>query len=256
MPNPIAHPAAAIPFTRAGLVFSALVFGSISPDFGYFVSLPGEYYSHRFPGLIFFDVPVAFILLLLYHAFLKWPLVAALPKSLQRRLITPARGFSYGPPKRFGLILLSLLVGSTTHVVWDSFTHDYGWMVEQFSIFRTPIGGIPLYTLLQWLSTLSGISLLTYWLTRWLPTAPQSDELPGGFSARVKALFVASGMSAVVAVEAIILYVRYLTGSQFWSWRFWMFSRIFSALVVIALFVGAYCLAWMIKFHKTILPAQ
>ena len=37
MPNPIAHPAASIPFTRLGLVFSALVIGSISPDFGYLV---------------------------------------------------------------------------------------------------------------------------------------------------------------------------------------------------------------------------
>src|SRR5689334_8296501 len=149
MPNPIAHPAAAIPFARVGLVFSALVVGSIAPDFGYFFELPEGYFMYTVPGLILFDVPIGLVLLWLFHTLLKWPLLSLLPISLQGRLFKYAQGFSFGPFKRFLLILLSLLIGSLTHVVWDSFTHDYGWMVEHFSILRAPIVGTPLYTNLQ-----------------------------------------------------------------------------------------------------------
>ena len=119
MPNPLAHPAAAIPFTKVKLIFSALVFGSIAPDFGYFIKVGQGYFMYTLPGLFLFDVPVGLILLWLFHTFAKWPLLSLLPKGLQRRLIDPARDFSYGPAKRFGLILLSLLVGSITHIIWE-----------------------------------------------------------------------------------------------------------------------------------------
>lgn len=252
MPTPIAHPAASIPFTRAGMVFSALVFGSISPDFGYFVPLPTAYYMYSVPGMLLFDVPVGFVLLWLFHVVLKWPLLSALPESLQRRLIKPAEGFSFGPPKRFGLILLSLLVGTITHVIWDSFTHEYGWMVEQFSFLSTSVGGSPLYTILQNLSSLVGICLLAYWLIRWLPTAPQSDAiLPRRFSNRVQAVLFALGAISLAAIEGAIIYMRFVTGSRFEHGHFLMRSTTFSAALLISFFVGAYCLAWMIAFRKS-----
>jgi hypothetical protein len=252
MPNPIAHPAASIPFTRAGLVFSALVIGSISPDFGYVIPLPGPFFMYTAPGLILFDVPVGFVLLWLFHAMVKWPLLSALPESLQHRLFKPAQGFSFGPLKHFGIILLSLLVGSLTHVVWDSFTHEYGWMVEQFAMFRIPIGGTPLYTILQNMSTLLGIGLLTYWLVKWLPTAPQSNQLPARFSGKVRAIFLALAAISLAAVEGAILYSRVMAGAGLARGHFLMGSIIVSAGFIISLFVGMYCLAWTTVFHKTI----
>ena len=77
MPTPIAHPAAAIPFARVGLAFSALVVGSIASDFGYFFELPEGYFMYTVPGLILFDVPTGLVLLWLFHTLLKWPLLAA-----------------------------------------------------------------------------------------------------------------------------------------------------------------------------------
>src|ERR1041384_8817659 len=97
MPNPIAHPAASIPFTKVGLVFSALVAGSLSPDFGYFVPMPGSFFMYTIPGLMLFDLPVGLALLVLFHILIKWPLLSLLPTSLQRRLYKPAQGFSFGP---------------------------------------------------------------------------------------------------------------------------------------------------------------
>jgi hypothetical protein len=256
MPNPIAHPAASIPFTKAGMVFSALVIGSISPDFGYLVPLPTPYFMYNAAGLILFDVTVGFVLLWLFHALVKWPLLSFLPESLQSRLFKHAQGFSFGPLKRFGLILLSLLVGSLTHMIWDSFTHEYGWMVEQFAFLSIPIGGTPLYTILQNLSSIIGIIVLFYWFIKWLQTAPQSDQLPARFSNVVRITFFILTAVSLAAVEGSIIYLRVTTGSRFVLGHFFLGSTIFSAVFIISFFAGIYCLAWMIAFHKTIRRAD
>src|SRR5512143_3827140 len=168
MPNPLAHPVAAVPFTRAGLVLSALVIGSISPDFGYLIPASNAYFTYTAPGIILFDVPVGLALLWIFHAFVKWPLLSSAPDSLQHRLIARAREFSFGPLRRFGLILLSLLVGSLTHVLWDSFTHEWGWFVQHFAILRISVSGMPIYEVLQNLGTFMGVCILAYWMVTWL----------------------------------------------------------------------------------------
>lgn len=252
MPNPIAHPAASIPFTKVGLVFSALVIGSIAPDFGYFIPLPAAFFMYTPAGVVLFDVPVGLVLLWFFHTFVKWPALSLLPESLQRRLYKAALGFSFGPLKRFGLILLSLLVGSLTHVIWDSFTHEYSWVVEHFAIFRIPIRGIPFYTILQNLSTILGIGFVLFWFIRWLPTAQQSDQLPAHFSLVVRRLFLALTAVSIVLVEGTIIYLNFMAGSQFIHGHFLIGGMIFLALLIISFFVGVYCLVWMIAFYKTI----
>ena len=252
MPTPIAHPAAAIPFTKVGLVFSALVAGSLSPDFGYFVPWSTSFYMYTIPGLLLFDVPVGLVLLLLFHVFVKWPLLSLLPISLQRRLYQHAQGFSFGPPKRFFLIVLSVLVGSITHVIWDSFTHVYGWMVEEFAFLSIRVGGVPLYTLLQNLGSLVGIGLLIYWFVRWLPHAPQSDQLPPRFSGTFQMIFFALATASLAFVEGRIIYLRFVTGSRFIGGHHLVGSTIFTAVFITAFFAGIYCLIWMISFYKTI----
>lgn len=252
MPNPIAHPAASIPFTKAGLVFSALVIGSISPDFGYFIPLPAAFFMYTPAGVILFDVPVGFVLLWFFHTFVKWPVLSLLPQSLQRRLYKSAQGFTFGPLKHFGLILLSLLVGSLTHVIWDSFTHDYGWVVEHFAIFCIPIRGIPLYTILQSLSTILGTGFVLYWFIRWLPTTQQSDQLPAHFSGAVRTLFLALTAVSIALVEGAIIYFNFTTRSRFMHGHFLIEGMIASAFLITSFFVGIYCLAWTIAFNKSI----
>jgi hypothetical protein len=252
MPTPIAHPAAAIPFTRVGLVFSALVAGSLSPDFGYFINWYTPFYMYTIRGLILFDVPAGLVLLWGFHTFAKWPLLSLLPANLQRRLFKHAQGFSFGPPKRFLLIVLSVLVGSITHVIWDSFTHIYGWTVEQFAFLSIRLGGTPLYEILQDLGSLVGISLLVYWFVRWLPNAPQSDQLPPRFSGKFQLIFFGLATASLAFVEGRILYLRFVTGSRFIGGHHLIGSTIFSAIFITAFFAGIYCLAWMIAFYKTI----
>jgi hypothetical protein len=256
MPNPLAHPAASIPFTKVGFVFSALVFGSISPDFGYFIRLPGSFFMYTVPGLILFDMPVGLGLLWVFHTLLKWPLLSLLPAALQRCLIKQASGFSFGPLKRFGLIVLSLLVGSLTHVIWDSFTHDYGWMVKQLVFLSISIRGIPLYDILQNLSTIFGVAILIYWFVKWLPVAPQSDHLLPHFSGAVRIIFIVLLIFSLAIVESSIIYLRLSSGSRYASGHFLLGSTTFSAVIIVSFFMGMYCLAWMVAFHKAIQHPQ
>ena len=256
MPNPIAHPAVAVPFTRAGLVLSALVIGSIAPDFGYAIPLTNPYFMNTALGLILFDVPAGSALLWLFHTFVKWPLLSAAPDSLQRRLFRPAREFSFGPPKRFGMIVLSLLVGSITHVIWDSFTHEWGWMVEHFAPLRISLEGMPLYAILQVLGSVFGVCLLAYWILQWLPTASQSNELPARFSSRVRMVFLVLVATSLVSFEGATIYAGFTPGTQLVREHGLVHGLTLTAVLILSFYAGAYCLAWMIAFRRTIRPAR
>src|SRR5574338_431209 len=257
MPNPIAHLAASIPFSKVGLIFSALVIGSISPDFGYLVlhfsylnSLLTPFFMNTTWGLILFDVPVALVLLWFFHTFMKWPLLSLLPESLQRRLFKHAQEFSFRPIRHFGVILISLLVGSSTHVIWDSFTHESGWTVQHFTLLSTSINGVPLYSVLQNLGTVLGITLLIYWTIKWLRTAPQSEQLPWHFSHQVRTIFFALTIAALAIAEGMIIYPRVMAGARLLGKHYMMDRVIVSPLLIISFFVGTYCMAWMIAFNK------
>ncbi len=252
MPNPIAHPAAAVPFTRAGLVLSALVIGSVSPDFGYLIPVSNAYFMYTIPGLILFDVPVGLALLWVFHIFGKWPLLSIAPDGLQRRLVMPARGFSFGPRRRFGLILLSLLVGSVTHVLWDSFTHEWGWFVEHSAFLRVPVVGMPAYEVLQNVGTLLGVCLLAYWFVRWWPTATESDRLPAGFSPKIRTLALVLAALSLAAAEVVTVYSRFASGVHIVHAHGVIHGMTLVAVLTLSFYAAVYCLAWVVAFRKTL----
>ncbi len=198
MPFTLSHPAAAVPFARRGLVLSALVVGSLSPDLIYFLCLSVRcQFGHTLLGLFLFDMPVGLTLLWLFHTVLKYPLLSLFPARHQQCLMPLAKTpFHFIPLRRFLLIVLSLLLGAITHIVWDSFTHSSGWMVQQFAVLKTPIidmsqKAIKLHNILQHSSTLLGISLLSYWYYRWFRQAPSAPIAAlTCFSTRTKWLII------------------------------------------------------------------
>lgn len=128
MPFTLSHPAAAVPFTRWKLPLSALIVGSLSPDFIYFVRLSAAGgFGHTLPGLFLMDLPLGLAVLWLFHALLKYPLLTLLPISHQRRLLPLAEGFRFGPPRQILLIMAALFLGAVTHIAWDSVTHGSRW---------------------------------------------------------------------------------------------------------------------------------
>lgn len=147
-----------------GLDATCLVTGAIAPDFEYFLQARMKSnVSHTLPGLFAFDVPVAIALAVVFHALIRAPLTTALPEAVRARfavfLATPWR-------PRAVVVVASALVGATTHVLWDSFTHRTGFFVEHIALLHAHVVGVPAYRLLQHASTVLGLLLIAVAVAR------------------------------------------------------------------------------------------
>lgn len=184
MPALWAHPVAAIPLKRYRLVLSALIVGCMAPDLLYFI--PGityEGFGHTFLGLFIFTLPAGLASLWIFHKILKRPLFSLLPDEQQERVVGLIMDFRFEPSKQFVLVVISLFIGSLTHVVWDSFTHYHGWLVQNISFLSFPIintshGTLRLFKVLQHGSTIAGSIVLIYWYLKWLNKTPKRCVAP------------------------------------------------------------------------------
>jgi hypothetical protein len=129
MPFTFSHPALAVPFYLAKkrwFSLTGLVAGSIAPDFAYFIHMRKAVsrFSHTIPGVFLFDLPMAIALALVFHSIVKRPLVNHLPRPFYRRFGTYAEDHWKGFRQRAWVIVLSILIGAATHLLWDAFTHS------------------------------------------------------------------------------------------------------------------------------------
>jgi hypothetical protein len=177
MPFTLSHSAAVLPFRGKGLFFSALVVGSMSPDFEYLVHLQARgRFSHSTPGLFLFSLPAGLLVLWLFHNIWKKSVFTILPDSLQSRLSVFMGDFPFLPASRLLMICLSIIIGGTTHIVWDAFTHSYGWGVRKLpflsyrflNVYNYPV---ILYKILQHGSAMIGIVLVFLCCIRWFKKA-------------------------------------------------------------------------------------
>lgn len=161
MPLTFAHPAVILPFSRNSkyINFLAMVLGSMSPDFEYF--LRGKPYGeigHTFMGFVVFNLPIVVIVYLIYSTYVHRTLFNHLPFFLQDT-------YSHNPNSskllKVTVFLYSSLFGMLTHVVWDSFTHLDGFMVNKLAIlsytFHIYSFNIPIFKFLQHGNTIVGI---------------------------------------------------------------------------------------------------
>jgi hypothetical protein len=189
VPFTLSHAAAAWPFRRTRLEFSALVTGCFAPDFAYFMFLkPHGAYGHTVPGIFVFDLPVSLVVLWLFHAYVKQPATVFLPRTVRSRMNTCDEAFAFWPLSRLANIVLSILVGACTHIAWDSFTHDTFWPFRHLSILRkivhVPVfGDLGVYKLLQYGSTLFGLVFLAIWILHWYRTTEPREQWVEPFSA-------------------------------------------------------------------------
>ena len=173
MPITISHPAAAIPLRRLGLVLSALIVGSMMPDFEFFLRLSdGKSIGHTFQGIFLFSIPVGLLVLFIFHKLIKYPLLSLLPHAHQVKLYPVAQRFRFFPITRFIQIVVSIMVGAISHIVWDAFTHHDGFMAEVFPLLTAPVfilpqGTIRVYYIMQYGGSLVGALLMVYWYLKW-----------------------------------------------------------------------------------------
>jgi len=183
-------------------VLSALVIGSMAPDFSYFLPFPiSRSQSHSIAGLFWFCVPVGLVAYVAFQRLLARPLVDLLPASLRMRLL-PVIDARVDAPWR--AVIVSLFVGAATHIAWDAFTHAGAPIVRVSRALRfhlVTISGYPLsvYTILQHLSTALGFALIALWIWRWVRSAqPSGDATRGAFSPQGRA-------AAILAIVAVVV---------------------------------------------------
>ena len=169
MPFTISHAAAVLPLRRTGLPLAALMIGSMSPDFAYFV-LPriDSFWTHSAGGLFLFCWPVSLVVWCVYVRWIEWPTFALLPHRW-RAAFTPSEpriGFA-----ALALASAAVILGAATHIAWDSFTHAGTPVVSAAPALGATLfsfRGIPVrvFTLLQHLSTAIGLAALFIWALR------------------------------------------------------------------------------------------
>ena len=77
---------------------------------------------------------------------------------------------------RFALIVLSILVGIGTHILWDSFTHAGYWLTDHLPLLKENVelplfGPRPWFSILQYVSSAFGIVVLLLWALHWYRNA-------------------------------------------------------------------------------------
>lgn len=162
MPFTLAHPSIVFPF-RKYLSLTGLVIGSMSPDFEYFLRMRiASTFSHSFLGVFIFCLPISTVLAFLFHGLIKIPLCANLPHILKQKcaLYASLHWLEYFK-KNWYIVVVSILIGAMSHLLWDSFTHSDGFFVTILGysdIDFTILGfDIPLYKCIQHISTFIGI---------------------------------------------------------------------------------------------------
>jgi len=219
-----AHAAAVVPFSRWKSYFwlSPLVVGSMAPDYAYYVFPPPSlrHIGHTPLGLVLFCIPAGLAVLYAFHRFFKRPLVLLLPRPIRAKLWPHCGPFPLMPPRRLAWICTLIFLGAVTHVVWDSFTHNDGWVVREIpqmtAVIITIAGrGVHCYGFLQYASSALGIGFLAAWSWQWYRRAP-SGRAPADsvFLRRARPAIVAAMVlfAAAVGIACALAYVRQLPG--------------------------------------------
>ena len=142
----------------------------MAPDFEYFLYVkPFQVAGHTLAGLFTTNLPLVFVVWLIYEIFVRDPFLRYLPDPFwggaqQYRRVPQA--IRHG--REAWVFVYFALLGMLTHIVWDSFTHQSGLMVEAIPVLKQGIilvgSQIPVYKILQHGSTAVGLSVIAWFL--------------------------------------------------------------------------------------------
>ena len=256
MPFTFAHPAAALPLLRPlgryGSL-SALVIGSMAPDFDFIVPIGlSREQTHSLAALFLFCLPAGMLAYLLFHALLKAPLLALMPDALAGRIADD--GVHERSP--WSAVVVSLLLGAVTHLVWDAFTHPGTAVVNALPVLQTELanaGGYRVYAfkVLQHGSSLLGLALLALWMSNWLRRTPVLPALrPPSLSPaqRMVALFALAGVPLLAGLSAGWRRSPHMTNLV--DMQDFMAGFIFAALPAGAIALMTYSVIWKARLAR------
>jgi hypothetical protein len=240
MPFTVSHAAAVLPihrWTRHELPLTALMIGSMAPDFGYFFSHEApRQLTHSFTGLLIFCMPAGLAVWLFYVAILEKATITLLSDRWHTR-------FAHTDAITTSLIVrasIAIILGAATHLLWDSFTHRGTFVTRAFPALLGPTPGaswMPVYHLLHGLSSIVGLVILANWAQHLHRQPAKSLIRPYKISerARIRALWVLGVATLLGGLVDWLPYAHAYYDAQLFSAAVGLMSGFFIAWCCIAL---------------------
>lgn len=236
MPFTLAHPAAVLPLRRTGLPMTAMVAGSMVPDLPVFIgSHDARSFSHSALGVVTIDLVMGMVGLLLWYVLYRRPFVDMAPDWWRTRLPEKVR---IGP-RTWLLAVPAVLVGSTTHVMWDSFTHEDAWGVRHVSALREEFLGVAGYEWAQHVCSVLGLAVVGFVAVRYVSGLPEQPPRPGPLVSRWAFVVV------LTCGLLLGLWIAVLVTS--WGAESMAYYGVISAMLVAGLGASAVCAWWHLK---------
>jgi hypothetical protein len=237
MPFTVSHAAAVLPLQRFKLPLTALMIGSMSPDFGYVFSYESSrQITHSVPGLFVFCLPAGLAVWLFYVYFLEKATITLLSDRWHTRFahtdaITPAL---------IARASLAIVLGAITHLIWDDFTHRGTFTTTAIPVLMAPAPGLswlPIYHLLHGLSTVVGLVILYQWMQHLHRQPARSLIRPYKISERTRigALWFLLGATVLVAVLEWLPYAHRRYDAQLFALAVGSMSGLFVAWCLVAI---------------------
>lgn len=200
MPFTLAHPAAALLFSRTPLPLTAVVAGAMAPDVPVFLKAYGTPYdlTHSVTGVLTVDLLVAVTGVAFWFAVLRDPVVDLMPDVVRERLVAHAR-YSRG---EWLLVAPAAVVGSLTHLTWDLFTHRDRWGVDQISWLGDRHGNLLGFQWAQWGSSVLGLGICVLWAISALRSRQRMPRPRTVASLGPRALGLVSGVALLCGLAA------------------------------------------------------
>lgn len=230
-------------WTGGRLPLSAVAAGCVAPDVEYFLRLDStSRLGHSPLGVLAWDLPVALVMLAVFHGLLRDRLPLLLPDAHRARLATL-------PPWRWRErplgVVVAIVLGAATHLALDSCTHVGGFSVERVELLRAEVAGVPVFSWLQYGLGGGFLLVLAACYALWFRRTPASAEPAPGLSVRARlAAWAALGAfaAALGAWNAQRLVGHWPpVGRHEWSTA--IAGAAFAAHTAAALFAGAFSLA-------------
>ncbi|GAA1394477.1 DUF4184 family protein [Catellatospora coxensis] len=176
MPFTGGHPAAVLALARWGLPGSALVIGAITPDLPMMLPFPEVvHFGHTPWGLVTSDLVLGTIVFVLWQSVFAPVALAVAPHTIAARVPRDApRGLAFHRASwdRAARVLVAILIGAATHLLWDGITHDWMWGPQYVPWLAARHGSLLGWEWAQRVSDVTGTAIVAGWIVAWWRRAP------------------------------------------------------------------------------------
>ncbi|GII98567.1 uncharacterized protein DUF4184 [Sediminihabitans luteus] len=228
---------------RAALLLpSALVAGTVVPDITYYVpgvSIDHSLGMHTARGVVTTDLVVGLVLVALWLAVLRTPLLELAPDVVRSRVDPVPRPRTTRAWLALAAVaVVSVLLGAWSHVAWDELTHPGGLGAQHVPWIAQSHAGVAGSAWLQLVSSAVGLVGTAWWLEVRRRRTPPRVVRPPALPVRREVAWGVLAAACVVAVlgTAVVLGVGGARASGF--------VLLTGVMTAVAWTLVAACVAW------------